>query len=475
MLTRYFSSVLFSIGFIEFFERFGFYSLQGILVLFLLKEKHFSSTDAFHIFGAFMALLYCFVGLGGWCGEKVLGPKKTLVLGLIVIFMGYVALAIWPESGFFPALSAVCIGNAMFKANPAAIIGKIYQGDNSRLHSAFTIFYMTVNLGALLALMVSPNLAKWFGYSYAFAASALGIFIALVYIFLNQQKLEDMTKNLDFVEPKFWYYFPVVAVVFLLWILTTYLLSSYEYVRLGLKFIIAVILVIYISLSIQKKCAERNRLFAVLILMVEAVIFFTLYHQMATSINLYAVLHVYPEVWGLRFDPQSYQALNPFWIVIWSPLLARFYQQDAGTQKPLSIYFKFALGMLCCGISYLILFVSHYFVNAQLQVSPIWLVLSYIFQSLAELLVSALGLAMVAELVPVSWMGAVMGMWFLTSAVSGFTGAAVASLITIPKNIQASMDTLHQFSNLFAEIALVILGISILMFLSVKFLEKMTK
>jgi len=112
MLTRYFSSVLFSIGFIEFFERFGFYSLQGILVLFLLKEKHFSSTDAFHIFGAFMALLYCFVGLGGWCGERILGPKKTLVLGLIVIFMGYTALAIWPASGFFPALSAVCIGNA---------------------------------------------------------------------------------------------------------------------------------------------------------------------------------------------------------------------------------------------------------------------------------------------------------------------------------------------------------------------------
>jgi len=352
---------------------------------------------------------------------------------------------------------------------------QIYQGDNRRLHSAFTIFYMTVNLGALLALMVSPNLAKWFGYSYAFAVSALGILIALVYIFLKQQQLEDMTKNLGFVEPKYWYYFPVIAGVFLLWILTTYLLSSYEYVRFGLKVIIAIVLMIYVGLSFRKKGAERNRLFVVLILMVEAVIFFTLYHQMATSINLYAVLHVYPEVWGLRFDPQSYQALNPFWIVIWSPLLARFYERNTMTQEPLSIYFKFALGMLCCGISYLILFLSHYFIDAQLQVSPIWLVLSYIFQSLAELLVSALGLAMVAELVPVSWMGAVMGMWFLTSAVSGFTGAAVASLITIPKNIQASMDTLHQFSNLFAEIALVITGISILMFLSVKFLEKFTK
>jgi POT family proton-dependent oligopeptide transporter len=322
---------------------------------------------------------------------------------------------------------------------------------------------------------VSPNLAKWFGYQYAFAASALGIAIALVYIFLNQQKLHAITKNLDFVEPKLWYYLPVIGVVLMLWAVTTFLLSSYEYVRLGLKFIIAIVLLIYMGLSLQKKGSERNRLFAALILMVEAVIFFTLYHQMATSINLYAVLHVYPEALGIHFDPQSYQALNPFWIVIWSPILAKYYQQNAKSKKPFSIYFKFALGMLFCGISYLILFLSHYFIDTNLQVSPIWLVCSYVFQSLAELLVSALGLAMVAQLVPVSWMGAVMGMWFLTSAVSGFTGAAVASLISIPKNIQASMDTLNQFSKLFGEIAIVIVCISMFMFLSVKFLEKMTK
>ena len=172
---------------------------------------------------------------------------------------------------------------------------------------------------------------------------------------------------------------------------------------------------------------------------------------------------------GLHFDPQSFQALNPFWIIVWSPILARMYQKNTW-----SIYVKFATGMLFCGMSYLILYASHFFVDSTNQISGWWMVLSSVFQSLAELLVSALGLAMVAELVPQSKMGTVMGMWFLTSAVSGITGAYVASLSAVPKT--ASLDnSLTAFAHLFLGIGVATILFSALMFALVRFLEKITR
>lgn len=473
MPFKRFSSVLYMIGFIEFFERFGFYTLNGLLAVFLIKQKHIDSTDAFHIFGAFAALLYAYVGLGGWCGEKILGPFVTLVLGLLVMFLGYLGLAIAPDWAFFPSLAAVCVGNGLFKANPATILGKNYQGQPQKLHSVFTIFYMTVNLGALFALILGPYLAHQYDYRYAFAASAIGIFIALVFVFINRARLNLIISHLEFSGPKMTYFPLVLLAVFLIWGLTSYWLKTYELVIIALKVLITLLLMIYAWAAWKEPKAIRLRLIAVIILMIEAVIFFTLYHQMPTSINLYAVLHVHSKWWGMHFDPQSYQALNPFWIIIWSPILARLYLKNARSSHPWSIFLKFSMGMLCCSISYVVLYLSHFFVDQNLQVSPLWLVVSYIFQSVAELLVSALGLAMVAELVPNAWMGMIMGMWFLTSAVSGFTGAKLASLVVIPKAMQPSMYTLNQFGHVFAKISLVIFVISLIMFSTVKFLERM--
>jgi POT family proton-dependent oligopeptide transporter len=469
------SPSLLLIGFIEFFERFGFYTMQGILVLFLIKTKHFTSTQAFHIYGAFFALVYSFVGIGGLCGDKILGSQKTILLGLSVMFLGYLGLSIGPEHVFFPALAAVCIGNAFFKANPANIIGKMYQNDKTQLHAAFTIFYMSVNLGAVFALIAGPWLSTKFNYRYAFGMSSVGIFIAIIVVLKSKQFLQEASQELQLKPLNLWKGALLMLLVFLLWSLTAYLISFYEFVILSLKVIIGLALIVFIGAAIFQNRVTQKRLLAALILMFEAVIFFTLYNQMPTSINLYAVLHVYPEILGLHFDPQSFQVLNPLWIIIWSPLLAKFYSSNIQRQHPWSIFFKFSLGMLSCGLSYVVLYISHFFVDQSLHISGWWLVLSYIFQSLAELLVSALGLAMIAELVPASWMGGVMGMWFLTSAVSGFTGAKLASLIAIPKNMQPSLLSLAEFSRVFSEIAVIVILISIMMLVSVKWMQKLVR
>jgi proton-dependent oligopeptide transporter, POT family len=465
------SPLLWLIGIVEYFERFGFYTVQGIMVLYLLKIHHFSPTHAFHIMGAFSALVYGFVGLGGWCGDKLLGQKKTLLLGLVVMFLGYLGLAVLGEEYFFVALAGVCLGNALFKANPGALLGQLFHDDKVKLHSAFTWFYMSVNLGALLALMLGPFLATHKGYHCAFGASAIGIAIAIVVVLISWKKIQVRT-----VEPvKFWVYPVILFVVFTLWALIQFLLSSYHWVILGLKVIIGMVLTIYLIATFRQEGQTRRRLFAVLILMLEAVLFFTLYHQMPTSINLYAILHVNPTLFGIHFDPQSFQAFNPLWIIVWSPFLTKMYQKNALSQTHWTIFHKFAMGMFCCGLSYLVLYISHYFVDEKMHISAYWLVGSYVFQSVAELLVSALGLAMVAELVPQAWMGAVMGMWFLTSSVSGFTGAKLASMMVAPKVSIATIESLNGFAQVFGEIGLATFVISMLMFISVRGLQKLTE
>jgi len=454
---------------IEFFERFGFYTVQGILVLYLIKIQGFGSIDAYHIFGAFSALLYGFVGLGGWCGDKLLGPKKTMFLGLWIMFLGYFGLSVLSQIFFFPSLALVCLGNALFKANPAALIGHLYQDNKTKLHAAFTMFYMAVNVGALLALIVGPFLSSHYAYAFAFGTSAVGILIAMILVYVKRNSLNVDSIHLIMPKLSWKHVFLGVGGFLGTWLLMSYLLHAYEWVILGLKILIAGILVVYIRSAFAEQGVIRRRMLVVLILMFEAVCFFTLYHQMPTSRNMYAIFHVYPELLGLHFDPQSFQALNPLGIILWSPLLAKLYQR-----KTWSIYAKFATGMLFCGISYLILYLSHFFVDASFHISGWWLVVSTLFQSVAELLVSALGLAMVAELVPQAKMGTVMGMWFLTSAVSGITGAYVASLSAVPTS--ASMQTsLSAFAQVFLGIGLVSIVLSMLMFASVKFLEKITQ
>ena len=462
------------IGFIEFFERFGFYTLQGIMVLYLLKVHQFSNDEAYHIFGAFSALLFGFVGVGGWCGDKIFGPKKTLMIGLMVMLLGYVGMGFYGDVELFPSLAAICIGNALFKANPGAILGHMYQNEPSKLHSAFTIFYMTVNMGALLALILGPYLSSHYSYSIAFFASAMGICIAMIGVYFKHSILDIALHDKEYMSLKPMTLMLGILVLLVWWGVMTFLLESYEWVILGLKIFIVFVLGLYLKICWQEQGKTRLRMYAVIFLMMEAVIFFTLYHQMPTSINMYAVMHVHPKIFGFTFDAQSFQALNPFWIIVWSPLLAKFYEKNALSHRPWSIFRKFTIGMFSCAISYFVLYISQFFADQNYYISGLWLVFSYIFQSLAELFVSALGLAMVAELVPDYRIGGVMGMWFLTSAVSGFTGAKVASLTVVPSGVgSSSLASLHAFGQVFGGIALALLVISILMFSSIRFFEKM--
>lgn len=450
---------------LELWERFGFYAVQGILTLFFIRYLGYSDMEAYYTFGAFSAVVFGLVVIGGYLGDRVLGTKRTIVLGLIVLALGYLSLAITDKEHVFLALGLICVGNGLFKANPSNLLSKCYEENDPRLHGGFTLYYMAINLGSMVALVVGPSLSSAYGYSMAYFISSLGLVLGLVNYAWQRQSVAHINTEADkrVISLMQWGVVAFGIVVFT--VFAAYLLEHVEIAK-NLVWSMAIIgLLYYVSLMRKESKQSFMKMLVALVLMIQAVIFFTLYQQMPTSLNLFAVNNITPIFMGITIDPQAFQALNPVWIVLMSPVLALVYRNVNQRGWSFAVPYKFALGMTLCAVSFLMLYFARYFYNEQGMVSCWWLVGSYLFQSLGELLVSALGVAMVAELVPSRIAGFVMGLWFLASAVSGFIGATVASYTAIPEHITPGVDSLMIYTDVFARIGLVTLGIAIAMWL----------
>ena len=450
---------------LELWERFGFYTVQGILTLYFIRHLGYSDMTSYYTFGAFSALVYGMVVIGGYLGDRVLGMKRTIVLGLIVLASGYGALAITDKEHVFLALGLICVGNGLFKANPSNLLSKCYEENDPRLHGGFTLYYMSINLGSIFALFIGPAVSSHYGYSYAYMISSIGLVLGLANYWFQHPHIASINTDADMRKITLKHWTVVVFGVVAFTELASYLLQHVMIAK-NLLWCITAIVIVYYGLLMQKENkASFMKMLVAFTLMLEAVLFFTLYQQMPTSLNLFAVNNVIPHFFGITIDPQSFQALNPIWIVLMSPMLAYFYDTMNKKGFSFTIPYKFALGMTLCAVSFLLLYFSRYFYTGNGMVSPWWLIASYLFQSLGELLVSALGVAMVAELVPRKIAGFVMGMWFLTSAVAGFIGATVASYTAIPKQIKPGVESLIIYTNVFACIGIVTLIVAILMWL----------
>lgn len=450
---------------LELWERFGFYTVQGILTLYFIRYLGYSDMESYYTFGAYSALVYGMVVIGGYLGDRILGTKRTIVLGLVVLASGYFSLAITDKQHVFLALGLICVGNGLFKANPSNLLSKCYDDNDPRLHGGFTLYYMAINLGSMVALFVGPAVSSAYGYSYAYMISAIGLILGIVNYWYQRQHVAHINTEADLRKITLLHWGMVIVGVLILTEISAYLLQHVMLAKNLLWGITLLVIGVYVYLMRKQGHASFMRMLVALVLMVEAVIFFTLYQQMPTSLNLFAVNNVIPTFFGITIDPQSFQALNPIWIVLMSPVLAYFYRKLNQHDILFAIPYKFALGMTMCAVSFLVLYFARYFYIGNGMVSSWWMIISYLFQSLGELLVSALGVAMVAELVPAANAGFVMGMWFLTSAVAGFIGATVASFTALPENIKPGVESLLIYSDVFACIGIVTLFIAIIMWL----------
>ncbi|HVC01910.1 MAG TPA: peptide MFS transporter [Steroidobacteraceae bacterium] len=443
--TRSFAAVYL----IEMWERFGFYGMQALIVYYMVQRLGFPDDRANLVWSAAAALIYVAPAIGGWIGDKYLGTRRTMLIGACVLALGYALMAVPSESTWtlFGALGVIVVGNGLFKPNAANLVRKIYEGDDTKIDSAFTMYYMAVNVGSTVSMLLTPWIKDYvnrvyghnLGWHAAFAVCCIGLGVGLTNYFLMRKAMQHIGSEPDAAPPRPGRLLAVLGGG-LLCIAGSAAVLQYESIaRIFVYAAGAVLLAIFGRLIANSRRDERAGLIAALVLVVQTIFFFIFYQQMSTSLALFALRNVdwQQTLFGARlwtWNPAQYQALNPIWIMLLSPLLAWAYARAGARGKDLSIAAKFALGFSVVAIGYFIYgFSGHTAVDG--MTSSWYMIWGYGFYSLGELLVSGLGLAMIARYIPQRMGGFMMGAYFVAVGISQYLGGIVANFASIPSRI----------------------------------------
>lgn len=459
---------------IELWERFGFYGLQAIMAVYLVKQLGMSESDSITLFSSFSAMVYGLVAIGGWLGDKVLGTKRVIVLGVLVLALGYALVAFSGHNTniVYLGMATIAVGSGLFKANPSSLLSTCYEKNDPRLDGAFTMFYMSINIGSLFSMMLTPWLAAKYGWSAAFSLSVVGLVITLLNFLFCQRLVKNFGSKPDFAPLQPAKLLATLAGVVVLVFIAAWLLHHQSIARMTLAVVALGIVLIFAKEAFSLQGAARRKMIVAFLMMLEAIVFFVLYMQMPTSLNFFAIRNVGHSILGIDFEPEQFQALNPFWIMLASPILAAIYNK-LGDRLPMP--HKFAIGMVLCSAAFLVLPLGAQFASDRGIVSVNWLILSYALQSVGELMISGLGLAMVAQLVPQRLMGFIMGSWFLTTAGAAVIAGKVANLMAVPENVTDPLASLSTYSQVFQQIGIVTGVIALLMLITAPLLNRMTQ
>jgi len=463
--TRSFTTIFL----IEMWERFGYYGMQALIVYYMVQQLGFPDERAALVWGAAAALIYVAPAIGGWIGDKVLGTRRTMLFGAVILSAGYTLMVVPGQSVWFlfMSLGVIVVGNGLFKANAGNMVRKIYEGDDSRIDSAFTIYYMAVNLGAMISQLLTPWLKDYvnehygngLGWHIAFAVCAIGLFLGLANYLLMRRALQHIGSEADDL-PLNWGKLGAVLAGAVVTVFASAYILEHEGVARAFVYVAGVVVIgIFVHLIRTGQTSERAGLIAALVLTVQTMFYFIFYQQMSTSLNLFALRNVDPafNVFGVHlwdWSPAQFQAFNPIWIFILSPILAWAYTYAGKSGKDLSIATKFALGFVLVAGGFFIYGASEFWANSEGKVSSWLMVWGYGAISLGELLVSGLGLAMVARYVPARMGGFMMGAYFVASGISQYLGGVVATYASVPRNITDPLESLPIYTSLFNKLGI---------------------
>ncbi|MGE5625926.1 MAG: peptide MFS transporter [Bacillota bacterium] len=443
---------------IEMWERFGYYGMTAVVVLYMIQRLGYGDRNANLTFGAFTALAYAVPAVGGWIGDRVLGSKRTAIMGALILAVGYTMMSLPLPVLLFPALAVVAVGGGIFKSNPANVISKLYQGEPAKLDSAFTMYYMAVNLGATISQILTPLIGQYgrdwvpwvaknvfsssvtpeqavdIGWHAAFGLCAFGLVLGLISYFFMRKHLSHVGSEPDAQPLNRRKFYLVLLSVAMSIVLVCFILQN-KLIALGLVVAAALAMLGIFYVMIDKGTPrERKGLIAVLVLTLQTILFFIFYQQMSTSLTLFAARNVDLNFYGYLVPAGQVQALNPIWIFLLSPPLAWLYNHWSKGKGDFHISTKFAAGFAILSLGFFIYGASGMFA-VDGKVSMWWMVWGYCLQSLGELLISGLGLAMVSRYVGPKLRGFIMGTWFLATGISQYLGGFVANYASVPDKL----------------------------------------
>lgn len=477
---------LMTLFFSEMWERFCYYGMRVLLTLFLVKSLMKGDAEASLIYGAYTGLVYAAPILGGKLADKFLGYRYAVLLGGVLMAIGEFLILGGNETFLLLGMGALIVGNGYFKANISTIVGKLYTENDPRRDSGFTIFYIGINIGALMATTITAYVGETFGFIYGFGLAGIGM-LSGIFIFWSGRKNYSDAPGLEYTElgkkkalgPFNWV--QVITVGSLLLIPLCYvLIMKNEFLD-----IILLGLFVYVAFSLirsgiqadkeQNTAIWRDRMIALIIFMIINIAFWACFEQAGTSLTLFADRNVDRSVFGWLMPASMTQFFNPAFIIIFGSIFSVMWVKLAKMGKNPSIPMKFAFGILQLGAGFLVTLVGLQFVNDAFQVPLITLLVLYLLHTTGELFLSPIGLSMVTKLSPKNIAATAMGGWFLSFAIANYVGGKIAALTgahgeTGPLSVE---DGLQQYMSVFSTIGIVLICFAVLVALLNKPIKKL--
>ncbi|MBO6558478.1 MAG: peptide MFS transporter [Pseudomonadales bacterium] len=485
---------LFVLFMTEMWERFSYYGMRALLILYLTKHFLFGDREAGLLYGSYGSLVYAMPVIGGLIADRYLGYKKAIMFGAMLLVLGHFGMAFEGppsrvidgevvretlyEQIFYLSLALIIVGVGFLKASISTIVGQLYEEHDPRRDAGFTIFYMGINIGAFIATLACAYLGETYGWRYGFGLAGIGMLVGLVTFIGGDKHLQGvgappatagLSDRIAGVSKEVLIYISAFAAVVVVWQLIQR--TGDLGILLTVFGSVVVAWVVWYSLS---KCTpiERDRMLTMLLLIVLSVFFWALFEQAGSSLTLFTDRNVNM---GEIFTAGMFQSLNPMFIIMFAPVFAWIWVKLAQKKKEPSTPMKFGLGILQVGLGFVALIIGASFAGEDGKVAVFWLALMYLLHTTGELCLSPVGLSMVTRLSVAQVGGIMMGVWFLSSAFATYVAGMIAGAMAIGSDgadVSIGLESLSVYVGVFEKLAILAVSIGILLMIVSPWLAK---
>lgn len=451
--------------FTEMWERFSYYGMRALLVLYLVNSQNYSESDALHIYAVYTGLVYLTPLIGGYLADRFLGSQKAIFIGGLTMMIGHFLMAF--PNFLYLAIGMLIIGNGYFKPNISSLLGRLYKPDDVRRDSGFSIFYVGINLGAFLAPLIVGYVGETINWHYGFAIAGFGMLAGLIQFYIGQNKIikEDISSQSKKLNPADWGIITLVSVINLPLILV--ILELNQIINDFFFEILAILIILIFFYFITKKKQllavkkDIKRIAYIGILSIFVIFFWMGFEQAGGSLTLFANNSVDRNFLGFVIPASFFQSINPLIIILIGPMIANFWLSVDRSKNKINTSQKMGLGLLLLASGFFLIMIVNN--SSETSISLWWLVGVYFLHTMGELCLSPIGLSMVSKVSPKKIASLMMGFWFLSSAVANFTAGKLPAIL---ESNNLDLFTFLSVSSLLAGLVLIFIS---------SFMEKLIK
>jgi POT family proton-dependent oligopeptide transporter len=443
---------------IEMWERFCFYGMRGMLAVFMVSELMFREDKANLQYGATQAFVYAFTFIGGLFADKILGFRKSLVWGGLLMITGSCILAFDPKTFFFIGIAFTIIGTGFFKPNISTMVGALYREGDGRRDAGFSLFYSGINVGALLGGYLCITVAKNYSWNLAFGFAAIVMTISLITFMLTKKTFGPIGQSplLTTKQPatRRWYEYGVYIGSLLVVPVIIIMVANSEYTDYFMYSIGPLTLLYLIYEMTRCTGSQVKKLMAAMVFILFSVLFWAFFEQSGGSLSLFAKNNLDDNVLGVKLDPNGVNnASNALFVILFSPLIGLLWIWLGKRKLEPNTVVKFGLGFLLLSLAFYIFYSTRFFANVEGMTSLEIFTLAYLVVTFAELCLSPIGLSIMTKLSPAKLQGVMMGTWFLASAYGQYVAGILGAGMTSPIENASLMDKLLSYTQGYKELA----------------------